>query len=170
METISQIAQSTEVAQKVFGALKERQRWRDRTDLTRLYKQLLEGGLTVAEQEFLGVFKKLEDIGAGSVIIARKKNKPNRFAWKYNLKDVAQAAASNQPIETLKPLEKKKKVAVKRKKKANKKMEASNLVPITKNIAPHPTIQITLQLSPNTDPKEIESYLEMAKMLQQKAN
>lgn len=103
METIREISQSSPVAKEVFGVLSERQRYRRRTDLNRLYNMLKMSGSTVSPDDFLNVFKTLQAAQVGSLVIGRKNN-PNRFVWNYNLKDIAKAAQNGATIQQLQPL------------------------------------------------------------------
>lgn len=91
----------------VFDILAERQRSRAKTDIKNLFRQALQ---RTPKQElnydaFLDVFRDLQASGAGSLIIGRRRN-PDRFAWKYSLKDLASKIKINGISETtLKHLE-----------------------------------------------------------------
>lgn len=178
METVSQIAQSTPVAKEVFTALSERQRPRQRTDLNRLYIQVTEKNPNMSERDFLDVFKRLQTANVGTLIIGRKNN-PNRFAWNYNLKQLASAALGDGDMEQVEQYERKSKRGRPKGSKNKKhstpvvKQLAENIVPITKNIAPQqqyaPSVQITLQLAPGTDLKEVQALIDLAQSLSKKA-
>lgn len=97
--------QNNPVAKLVFDVLAERQRHRQRTDLNNLFRAMRRDNPDLSEKEYLEVFKTLQANGAGSLIIGRRGN-PNRFIWKYNLKDLAEKVQINglNPV-TIKHLE-----------------------------------------------------------------
>lgn len=100
MMKLQQIASENETAKAVFSTWAQRRRFRRETNLPRFEASLLQDGHKIVRQDFLQLFKRLEDAGIGSIIVGRH-GKPNRFVWNYNLKDVAK----NATIETASPQE-----------------------------------------------------------------
>lgn len=89
----------------VFDILAERQRSRARTDIKNLFRQALKAEPKLDYQDFLSVFKNLDAANFGKLIIGRRRN-PDRFAWSYDLKDVATKVKANGiSATTLKHLE-----------------------------------------------------------------
>jgi hypothetical protein len=134
------IESSKQVTDLVMGILSERQRHRQRTDLKNLYRGAKRVEPKIDEDQFMEVFKKLAASGAGSLIIGRRGN-PNRFIWKYNLKDIAEAVkTSGVSVATFKALGEKPKEIVPPKAKPVKraakapvavKMKSETKVPVT---------------------------------------
>ncbi len=116
-----------QVSDLVLGILSERQRHRQRTDLKNLYRQSKKSDPNIDEDKFMDVFRSLAAAGAGSLIVGRRGN-PNRFIWKYNLKDIAEAAQTSgvkpSTFQSLadKPKEEVKAVAEPRKIKRSKRV------------------------------------------------
>lgn len=115
--------QNNPVAKLVFDVLAERQRHRQRTDLNNLFRAMRRDNPDLSEREYLEVFKTLQMNGAGSLIIGRRGN-PNRFIWKYNLKDLAEKIKTNglnhstiKHLELIKPEAKADEKVVKRAKR-----------------------------------------------------
>lgn len=96
--TLQEVAQMSEVAKTIFDDLSKRSRFRDETNLVR-YPSLL----NLDQNETMAVFRELERLGVGSIVIGRR-GKPTRFVWKYNLKDVANAAYGKIPESDMNPL------------------------------------------------------------------
>lgn len=96
MEKLSVIAAQNETAKNVFEVFRARERFRKETNLSRLQRTLLEEGKKVVDDEFIGLFQKLQDLGIGTLVVGR--GKPTRFKWHYNLRDVAKAASTNKPV------------------------------------------------------------------------
>lgn len=78
----------------VFKNLQSRERNNQQTDLTNMYRAIYKTNPDIDQIEFLNVFKKLQEHHAGVLVIGRGGN-PNRFIWKYNLKEVADQALKN---------------------------------------------------------------------------
>lgn len=90
-EDIKEVAQTTPTSKVVFEALSKRVRFRDQTDLNKFRNDLLGEGQKIVDDEYMETFKKLQQLGVGILKLGRG-NKPNRFKWNYNLKQVAKAA------------------------------------------------------------------------------
>lgn len=174
--TIESVANSSEISKIVFKALSDKQRTRRATDLTNLFRTVSKLDQTIPEREFLAVFKKLQDAKVGSLIIGRRSNH-NRFVWNYNLKEVAQAAMDKTMLLT--PIsEHFSNVQKKTKKKTVTIVKPTEVIkPIKKKViqaktksstVKGPSIQLNLELSPNTPVKEIQALLELVKSLQSK--
>jgi hypothetical protein len=88
---VSDIAKKTVAGRKVFSYLSTRERHRNRTDLRQLYTSVFEEGDSTSYEDFIKVFQELHNAQVG-VLIRGRRNDPDRFQWRYNLKDVAKAA------------------------------------------------------------------------------
>lgn len=147
----------------VLNALGNRQRMRTQTDLNQFFKGILREHSGLDEKEFLAVFRKLQEQGAGALIIGRKNN-PNRFIWNYNLKEVAQAAKQGSGMRELIPLPKKSRgrpALIRRPKVAPIRSVRNRRI-----VAKPSSVQIVLNLDSNIPVKELEALLELAKGLQ----
>lgn len=79
-----------------YGANRERNR--EVTDIEQMRKGIeLKEGETLDATRWMQAFKKLEDMGLGSLIIGRRGN-PNRFRWNYSLKAIGQAAVKGATL------------------------------------------------------------------------
>lgn len=94
---LSTVATQNDTAKNVFKVLSERERFRSETNLSRLRRSLLDEGKKVVADDYLGVFKSLQDLGIGTIVIGRG-NKPTRFKWHYNLREVAKAAGQHKKL------------------------------------------------------------------------
>ncbi len=162
-----------QVSGLVYKVLGSRQRIRQQTDLTVLYRQIKRLDRNVNEKDFLATFRKLEADGAGSLVIGRRGN-PNRFIWKYNLKDVATLANKNKPLSGLKPLEETnhrlvqftkptRKVAVVKPKQLKRAIKRQ-----TEVLAAKPMLQIVINIPEGTNKQDVQAYIDLAKDLGQK--
>lgn len=97
MDTLTEIAKETETAKNVFALFQARERFRRETNLGRLHRTLIEDGKKVVDEELVILFKKLEALGIGTLVIGRG-NRFSRFKWHYNLKDVAKAAKADKKL------------------------------------------------------------------------
>lgn len=156
----------------IFDVLAERQRHRSQTDLANLFRNILKMNpeTKIEYPEYIQVFKKLEASDMGRLVKGRGRN-PDRFIWKYNLKDLANKVKMNgiskltakqmdlvseSKIET--PVKRSKIIKVGKLKtrrtgpgsRLNKAMasqpEAMNAAPQVETVGP---INITIQLDPN---------------------
>lgn len=154
-------------AQTILKVLSSRKRSRRRTDLNRLFLAVQATNKNISETSFLEFFKTLQDKNVGSLIIGRKNN-PNRFAWKYSLKDFASGE-----LVPLKP----KLVKTRRKAKRGRPVGSRNLArkAIEDIISPDSfeamqsdkviSVQINLNI-PNTKASEVQALIQLAKSLQ----
>lgn len=92
---LNQLKTLNDAAIATFKELSARQRYRKDTNLRRFRKALSEKHGNIDLHQLEEVFKHMEELGLGSLVIGRD-DKPTRFVWKYNLKDVAKAAATGQ--------------------------------------------------------------------------
>lgn len=104
MENLAAIAKENETAKNVFEIFSNRERYRRETNLKRLQRYMHEEGKKVNESEFMDLFKKLQDLGIGTIVVGRG-TKNNRFKWHYNLRDVARAAYANKKLSPKSKLE-----------------------------------------------------------------
>ncbi len=88
---LNQLKTLNDAAVATFEELSQRQRYRKDTNLRRFRKALSEKHGTIDLHQLEEVFRHMEQLGLGSLVIGRD-DKPTRFVWKYNLKDVAKAA------------------------------------------------------------------------------
>lgn len=79
---------ATTTSKLIFDVLAERQRHRQRTDLNNLFRIMQRAEPNVEYKAFMEVFQKLDTNGMGRLVKGRGRN-PDRFIWKYNLKDLA---------------------------------------------------------------------------------
>jgi hypothetical protein len=189
--SVGAIANETPTSKAIFKALAERQRFRRRTDLNRLHKTL---GDQITEEEFLSTFKKLQEAGIGSLIIGRKNN-PNRFAWNYNLKSVANAALSvdGWELEPL-PMKPRKRRVTKNKRNVKKKLTGRRSGPrkaagnharyeemaprtyphvpssVATPVAVQPAVQLIINLPASAKREDVEALVSLAKDLGAKSN
>ncbi len=91
MEKLSQVASLSKTAQILINDLSERQRYRHRTDLRKMFTALESEHKNVDKKEFMEAFKMLQDLGIGSIVHGRGTT-PTRFLWNYNLRDVGLVA------------------------------------------------------------------------------
>lgn len=98
---IKEIAKENQQSKTIFNALAARQRTRKVTDVRQFYYKLLNEGAKLSKEDVIHTFKRLEDAGAGSLIIGRK-NKPDRFEWNYSIKKIASAAVGSQVKKPIK--------------------------------------------------------------------
>jgi hypothetical protein len=152
-----------QVNEMIFKALGNRQRIRTQLDLTQMYR-MMKRELGVGDQEFLAAFRLLEVQGAGSLIIGRRGN-PNRFVWKYNLKQVAQAALKGENLKGLEPLDKKSRLIQFAKGKPGPKPRTKKEFRIVtpKQLKTVPTLQIVINIPENTRPQDVQAYIDLAK-------
>lgn len=90
-EVIKSIASETPTAANVFNNLAGRKRHRQETDIGRYRMALIREGVKIADGDYMNVWKKLQEAGAGTLIIGRHGN-PDRFKWNYSVKDVGKLA------------------------------------------------------------------------------
>lgn len=102
MPALQAIVNENETSKALFKMLESRERSRSVTDVRQIFYQLSETNPKISADELIATFKKLEDLGMGSIIHGRDSN-PTRFKWNYSLKDIAQKA--NGKEVALKPLD-----------------------------------------------------------------
>lgn len=103
-EALKELPKKNHTSFMVLKDLSERQRTRFETDIDRNAMKLLNKGLKVNTEQYLQVWKDLEELGAGVIIWGRNGNS-NRFKWNYSLKDVGTAAVNPDAIkENVMPL------------------------------------------------------------------
>jgi hypothetical protein len=79
--SVQEVIHNNELAETVFKALSMRERFRQVTDLRRLYNEVDKLTHGKAEpEEFNKVIKNMEQAGLGRFIAGRK-NQPDRFKW-----------------------------------------------------------------------------------------
>lgn len=108
---VQEVFRKNETSEAIAKELSTRVRFRPRTNLNKVYNDLIRHGQRVVQPEYLQTFQELEDIGVGSLTIGRG-GRPNRFLWNYNLKEVAKAALGQLPevkeLEEISPKRKRK--------------------------------------------------------------
>jgi hypothetical protein len=133
---IQDVATKNDTSKLVFSFLSDRKRYRTKTDLSMLYRTLVLLKPNLDYSEFLRVFVDLQSIGAGSIIYGRKTN-PDRFAWDYNLKELAYAAARGISINLLRKLPKgSPSTPMNRRANDNQAYVGSIVIPISSKIKP----------------------------------
>lgn len=157
---IETVANENEVSKVIFKALTEKQRAVRTTSLTNLYRSIHQANPSVAEKDFLAVFKHLEQARAGKLIFGRKNNH-NRFEWNYNLKDVANMGIGKGGAP---------KPAPKSKRMKRMKPAQINTKPLVANSSTNlgPRFQFDIQLSPSVSAADIQALVELVQSLQNK--
>lgn len=102
--SLKQVTTASKTAIRIFDILGSRDRYRAITDLRLLYYSMA-AEEDVDPTEFVSTFKRLEKLGAGSLERGTDTT-PDRFYWKYNLKEVVQASKTGQTLAMLIPLSK----------------------------------------------------------------
>lgn len=92
---IEKIARKNETAGAVFTNLSRRERNRIDTDLRRFRNELTDTGHKIIPAEFMDVFRDLERLGVGKLLI--KSGKPARFRWFYAMKTVGGVGKIGKP-------------------------------------------------------------------------
>lgn len=162
--TIHQIAQSSPIAKEVFKVLERRQRFRKRSDISRIYREVKSHNINTDPKEVLSVFKELQTAGVGSIVLGRKNN-PNRFVWKYNLKHVAKAAKKeDSSVKALSTFGQESEDTKQVKAKPN--VEVQRVTRSSTVSANKPFIQITLRLPADINMEDLKAYLDLAKSFQ----
>ena len=93
---LHRLLNKTDTASLITESFSERIRNRPETDLNRLKRDLLQAGEKVVEADFINYFKELERLGIGQIIYF--KETPTKFAWFYNLKNIAEAAKKKKDL------------------------------------------------------------------------
>lgn len=161
VKTIQEVAQETPTSKAVFDSWIQRQRFSQKTNLDKFKVDLLNQGEKIVDEEFQKTFKRLEDLGIGSIIHGRGKN-PARFVWNYNLKDVAQMSMGNLSAEKVAEL------PVSKKKIKRKLLTPKKSVGRPKKIEKSPTIRVTFDIPGNSDPQEIAALLDLVASMEKK--
>lgn len=86
-DVIRSIANESNTSKAVFDTLSKRIRFRRQTNLSKFANLMINKGERIVEEEYIQLFKRLEEAGIGTLVIGRR-GKPNRFKWNYNLKDI----------------------------------------------------------------------------------
>lgn len=153
------IAEENDTAKAIFNRLADKKRSRSRINIRALKYEMLTNGQKVVEEEFLNTFKKLMDLGVGSLVVGRAGN-PTRFIWNYKLKDVAMAAKSDKvaPVKTIR--------------RPRKLESVPAIVPVQKvtmsPIKDKTPISITFNLSPDIRGEDLAALISLAKELEGK--
>lgn len=97
-QMLSSIASASDTALTITKTLANRERIRHVTDISRVRNELVKSGKRIVDEEYMAYWKSLQKEKIGTIIFGRG-GKPNRFAWHYSLKSVAQAANEGKDIE-----------------------------------------------------------------------
>lgn len=166
-----------QVETTIYKLLSNRQRVNTKTDIVQFTRSVRQNEPSISEQDVLAVFKQMQDQGYGTLVNRRGKN-PTRFYWTYNLKDVAQKVLGNTSIQlvaldkslpasrqkvTVKPS-----VAIQKRRARKLKAKPSKAAATSLHAAMLPPIVISLQLSADTSPKDLQALIELANSLKQK--
>lgn len=146
---IKSIAEETNTSKEVFSHLKERIRFRRETNLHKLHNILMHSGAKIVEEEYINLFKRLQDEGAGALIIGRR-GKPDRFKWYYNLKKIAEAAYN--PSTIIDKLNDPNQKVVKRSRGRPRKVQ---------NITSDDPMTLTVKIPSNVDSKKLNELMSM---------
>lgn len=95
-KVLKAIAHENDNAEVIFKYLRERQRTRPVMDLRQvLYKICNESGDLLKMEDVMHTFRRLQDIGVGSIIIGRG-SRPNRFKWNYSIQQISKLAGEDR--------------------------------------------------------------------------
>lgn len=106
---LQKIAKESPLAEAVFLAMAGMGRTRGTTDLRRLRGRVMDAGMLVEWNDFMSIFKKLEQAGFGKIILARRPTDPHRFSWNhFNVIEVGRSALGRnepkkEPAERIRP-------------------------------------------------------------------
>jgi hypothetical protein len=137
-EVIKSIATETPTAVNLFENFAGRQRHRQETNIGRYRMALIREGVKIADEEYIEVWKKLQDAGVGTLIIGRHGN-PDRFKWNYSVKDVGRIAKGEE-VST--KTEKEEKKTKKQRVKSDDKSKPEKILYVA--ITPNKAIKIDL--------------------------
>lgn len=102
---LKKLAASGELAMAVFKTLGTRERPRVVMDLRRLRQQILhEHNLHINTEEFMGLFKSLEQMKLGKLVLAKNPIHPHRFNWTGNSVEIGVAASGVKREAVSKPI------------------------------------------------------------------
>ncbi len=93
-------ADSNEMLQLISFYCADRERNAAITDINQMKNILVRNGEKIELDDYYKAWKKLEDLGVGSIIQGRN-GKSTRFKWNYSLKAIGQAAMSGKDIKVL---------------------------------------------------------------------
>lgn len=99
---LTKVIQANSTSKAAFKVLSQRLRFGKHTDLGKLKREIKESSGNLNQTEFLSLFKKLEKLGYGAIVIGRG-GRSTRFAWNYNLGKVLQASGVSF-VEAQKPV------------------------------------------------------------------
>lgn len=91
-------ADENEMFQLISFYCADRERNAAITDINQMKNILIRKGEKIDSDKYYKAWKRLEDIGAGSLILGRNE-KPTRFKWNYSLKAIGHAAISGKDIK-----------------------------------------------------------------------
>lgn len=103
-DRLKEIAHSTPTAVVTMTALALRERTRNSSDITRTRRELQSQGERIVDEDYMRLWKDLQDAGYGSIIFGRR-GKNDRFEWHYSLKQVAQTAIGGNKGAALEPIQ-----------------------------------------------------------------
>jgi hypothetical protein len=98
IEKLKALAKGSALSRAVFESIATRDRPRTVTDLRRL-RQAICHSVPIDTAEYRGLFRALQDMGLGRLILGKKENEPDRFVWSVNLIEVGVAASGIAPRE-----------------------------------------------------------------------
>ncbi len=91
-------ADENEMFQLISFYCADRERNAAITDINQMKNILIRKGEKIDSDKYYKAWKRLEDIGAGSLILGRNE-RPTRFKWNYSLKAIGQAAITGKDIK-----------------------------------------------------------------------
>jgi hypothetical protein len=93
---LTKVIQANQTSKTAFKVLSQRLRFGKNTDLGKLKREIKQASGNLNQTEFLNLFKHLEKLGYGSIIVGRG-GRSSRFAWNYNLGKVLKASGVSLP-------------------------------------------------------------------------
>lgn len=79
------------------NSLKQRERLRHSSDISRTRSELARQGKKIVETDYMQFWKDLAAVGVGSIRYGRK-NKPDQFDWHYSLKEIAKSCLDGSDL------------------------------------------------------------------------
>lgn len=95
---LKDIVNASDTAKAMFKSFANRERFRRHTDIPYFVRTLEAEGIKVKQDDLLIAFKRMSDLGLGTLVYGRGKA-PSRFIWNYNLKDIAKAAQGKKSLQ-----------------------------------------------------------------------
>lgn len=104
-QLLKKIAHKNATATVTATDLATRERIRVYSDIGRTRSRLIRQGAKIVDNDYMQFWEDLEKAGVGSIVRGRK-DKADRFAWHYSLKDVSKSMLDGSDFKSSAPVEK----------------------------------------------------------------